>query len=84
MSIYHKPGERPFILPCSIFGGRSPKTGKKVGQRHRWDGMFGRCAFCGHSKDEVMSRPERCESTLDEVLARCNNADGVKGGGNGN
>lgn len=64
--IYHRLGERPFVLPCSIFGGRSPLTGKKVGERHRWsDGNGkGRCDFCGHYKDRVMStvQPEAAQS----------------------
>lgn len=58
---YHKPGERPHVRPCSLFGGRSPLTGKKVGERHRWedgDGK-GRCEFCGRYKDDVMSKPEK-------------------------
>lgn len=40
----------PFgIFPCSIMGGRSPKTGRPVGSRHRWSGgQWGRgmCLFC--------------------------------------
>ena len=57
MSIYHKPGERPFVLPCSIFGGRSPKTGKPVGQRHRWTRNF--CDFCGRHREDVLSKLQR-------------------------
>ena len=57
-SIYHKPGERPFVLPCSIFGGKSPITGKRVGERHRWSEGNGKgyCEFCGRYKDDVMSK----------------------------
>ena len=49
----------PYVLPCSIFGGRSPKTGKRVGERHRWDGEKwgeGRCVYCGRSLDEVLEK----------------------------
>ena len=58
MSIYHKPGERPFILPCSIFGGKSPATGKRVGSRHRWSEGNGKgyCEFCGRHRDDVLSK----------------------------
>ena len=69
MSIYHDPekGERPFVLPCSIFGGRSPITGKRVGQRHRWDN-YGRCDFCGRDKEAVLSHQKKPEKTLDEII----------------
>ncbi len=70
-SIYHKPGERPFVLPCSIFGGRSPITGNPVGARHRWSGGDGRgaCDFCGRYKEEVMSKPQAPNRTLDGVFS---------------
>lgn len=57
MSIYHDPakGERPFVIWCSVFGGRSPKTGKRVGERHRWTNDY--CDFCGRHRDAVMSKP---------------------------
>lgn len=70
MSIYHKPGERPFVVWC---GGRNPKTGRPVGMRHRWGGGAwgkGRCDFCGRYLDEVMSKPAPRELTLDEILAK--------------
>lgn len=55
--------QRPTVLPCSIFGGRSPKTGKPVGERHRWSG-----GSWGRSQSEFSHR------FLDEVLeSRPNN-----------
>jgi hypothetical protein len=48
------------VLPCSIFGGKSQKTGKPVGERHRWEGGAwgkGRCIFCGRFLDEVLKKP---------------------------
>lgn len=51
---------RPYVLPCSIFGGRSPKTGKPVGGRHRWNGGGwgkGTCDFCGKYLDQVIKKP---------------------------
>lgn len=58
-SYYHNAGERPFVLPCSIFGGTSPKTGMGVGQRHRWSEGAGKghCEFCGNYLEDVLSRP---------------------------
>ncbi len=69
MGIYHDPakGEKPFVLPCSIFGGRSPKTGKRVGERHRWS-RFGQCDFCGRYKEDVLSKPVPREKTLSEII----------------
>lgn len=55
--------QRPTVLPCSIFGGRSPKTGKPVGERHRWSGGAwgrGQCEFCHRFLDEVLeSKPNK-------------------------
>ena len=59
MSVTHKRGERPFVLACRGF---SPKTGKRVGERHRWSGPKwgeGRCEFCGRYLEDVTSKPER-------------------------
>lgn len=50
---------RPTVRPCSIFHGRSPLTGKRVGQRHRWSGPAwgqGRCLYCYRTIDEVLQR----------------------------
>jgi len=50
---------RKSVIPCRVFGGLSPKTGKLVWSRHRWDGGawgVGRCEFCGRSLDEVTRR----------------------------
>jgi len=50
----------PFgIFPCSVMGGRSPKTGRPVGSRHRWSGgQWGRgmCLFCFKSLEQC-ARP---------------------------
>jgi hypothetical protein len=57
---YHKPGSRPHVIGCGAFGGRSRKTGKPVGERHRWAGARwgeGRCEYCGHYLEEVQSKP---------------------------
>lgn len=53
---------RRMVLGCSVFGGRSQKTGKRVGQRHRWDGGAwgkGRCEFCYRTLSEVLDVPRR-------------------------
>ena len=50
-----------YIVACSVFGGRSPKTGKPVGSRHRWSGNKwgdGYCIFCNRQLEQV------CESWL--------------------
>lgn len=74
MSIYHDPekGEKPFVLGCSVFGGRNPKTGRRVGSRHQWElgNGRGRCNFCGNWKDGVMSHPKPKEMTLAEAIKR--------------
>jgi len=52
---------RPSVISCSVFGGRSPKTGRLVGERHRWGGGawgVGRCDFCGRYLDEVLEKPK--------------------------
>jgi hypothetical protein len=53
--------ERPHVIACSVLGGRSPKTGLRVGSRHRWSGGEwgkGRCDFCGRSLDQVLDKPK--------------------------
>lgn len=52
---------RPYVLPCSIFGGRSPKTGEPVGMRHRWPGAWGegRCIYCRRTLQEVLKKESR-------------------------
>ncbi len=65
--------QRPYVLPCRVFGGRSPKTGERVGTRHRWDGGKwgeGRCVYCGHSLEEVLKRQESIKRLL-MALCRC-------------
>ena len=52
---------RPIVISCRVFGGRSPKTGRPVGQRHRWSGGAwgkGDCEFCGRTLEEVQEKPE--------------------------
>lgn len=39
------------MRPCY---GRNPRTGKRVGSRHRWE--YGTCKFCGKFKDQVLTR----------------------------
>lgn len=54
--------QRPYVLPCSIFGGKSPRTGKPVGSRHRWSGGEwgkGACDYCGKYLDQVIKRVEQ-------------------------
>lgn len=41
------------MVPCSVFGGRSRKTGVPVGSRHRWIGD--QCDYCGRRRNDVMS-----------------------------
>lgn len=61
MPFYHDPskGERPHVVSCRLFGGRSPLTGKGVGERHRWSQGKGKgqCEFCGRFLDEVTTQP---------------------------
>jgi hypothetical protein len=48
---------RKHVIPCSVFGGRSSKTGLPVGERHRWSGGTwgkGPCEFCGRTLDQVL------------------------------
>lgn len=49
---------RPTTVSCAVFMGRSPKTGKLVGSRHRWNGGY-RCEFCHCTRDEVNSETFR-------------------------
>jgi len=53
---------RPTVVPCSVFRGRSQKTGKLVGERHRWDGGAwgrGRCVYCGRFLDQVQEKRDQ-------------------------
>lgn len=50
---------RPTVISCAVFGGRSQRTGLRVGSRHRWDGGAwgkGRCEFCGRTLEQVQER----------------------------
>lgn len=45
------------VIACSILGGRSPKTGKPVGRRHKWSGEKwgeGECIYCGRRLNDVL------------------------------
>lgn len=61
---------RPSVIACSVFGGRSPKTGLAVGERHRWGGGawgVGRCDFCGRYLADVLEKP-KTELSLDHTI----------------
>ena len=50
---------RPYVRHCY---GRSPKSGKPVGQRHRWSGKAwgeGRCIFCHRTLQDVLKKPDK-------------------------
>lgn len=62
---------RPSVISCSVFGGRSPLTGKRVGVRHRWDGGawgVGRCVFCGRYLEQVLEKPKK-DLSLEQAVA---------------
>jgi hypothetical protein len=62
---------RPSVISCSVFDGRSPRTGKRVGERHRWDGGawgIGRCVFCGNYLEQVLEKPKK-ELSLEQAIA---------------
>lgn len=55
------------MLPCSMFSGRSPKTGKKVGERHKWSGEKwgeGECIYCNRTLQEVLKAPIRRPTSI--------------------
>jgi hypothetical protein len=61
---------RPYVLSCGALGGRSPKTGNRVGVRHRWNGGAwgkGTCDFCGRTLSQVTVKPEPTP-TLEKAL----------------
>lgn len=63
---------RPHVIGCGALGGRNPKTGQPVGERHRWGGGKwgeGRCDFCGHYLEGVLAKPKR-EVSLEQAIAR--------------
>lgn len=52
--------KRPTVIPCSRFGGRSKRTGKRVGERHRWTGGEwgkGPCEYCDRYLSDVLEKP---------------------------
>lgn len=61
---------RPSVIKCSALGGTNPKTGRRVGERHRWGGGawgVGRCDFCGRYLEDVLEKPNS-ELTLAQAL----------------
>lgn len=62
---------RPAVISCRVFGGRSPLTGKPVGERHRWSGGAwgkGRCEFCGRYLEDVLEKPPKTPLTLAQAI----------------
>lgn len=62
---------RPSVVSCRVLGGRSPLTGKPVGERHRWSGGAwgqGRCEFCGRCLEDVLEKRVKSELTLDQAI----------------
>lgn len=49
-----------YVRTCN---GRSPKTGKRVGSRHRWLGGY-TCDFCGRTQDQVRCVPVQSKPVL--------------------
>ena len=61
------------MISCRVFGGRSPLTGKPVGERHRWSGGAwgeGRCEFCGRYLEDVLEKPQKPPLTLDQAIEK--------------
>jgi len=63
---------RPAVRGCF---GRNPKTGKNVGERHRWPNGWGKgsCEFCGKFLEDVLEKPGKAapaDLPLDVVLER--------------
>lgn len=51
---------RPAVISCSVFSGRNPLTGKRVGKRRRCGGGswgVGCCEFCGRNLSDVLEKP---------------------------
>lgn len=75
--------ERPDMRKCY---GKSPNSGKAVGERHRWLNGWGkgRCFFCGRYLDELLVKPKppaAADMPLDAVIERCTaGAHGTDGG----
>ncbi len=44
---------RTITRSCRAMGGRSQRTGKLVGSRHRWNGGY-MCVWCGNHRDTVV------------------------------
>jgi len=52
--------QRPSVISCRVFGGRSPSTGLTVGSRHRWPDGWGKgqCLFCGKYLEDVLEKKQ--------------------------
>lgn len=62
---------KPTVISCNVMGGRNPRTGERVGSRHRWSGGawgVGRCDFCGRYLDDVLEKPKQ-EISLDRAIS---------------
>jgi hypothetical protein len=62
---------RPTVIGCGALGGRSPRTGQPVGERHRWSGGAwgeGACIYCGRELEQVL-RKQEAELTVAQALA---------------
>lgn len=62
---------RRLVLSCGAMGGRSPKTGQPVGERHRWSGGAwgkGTCDFCGRMLNQVLEPKSWKVPTLEQAL----------------
>lgn len=71
--------ERPNMRKCY---GKSPNSGKPVGERHRWPSGWGNgfCLFCGRCLDDLLVKPKKpaaADLPLDAVIERCVDAAGV-------
>jgi hypothetical protein len=76
---------RPSVIPCSVFGGRSPKTGRRVGSRHRWGGDgerkgwgIGQCLFCFSTAEQVRKKGASASNQRGKSAAPLISADGFQ------
>lgn len=60
-------GEKPYVTGCY---GVNPRTGLKVGERHKWSegGGKGPCVYCGKYLEDAMSSAVKPEKTLDQII----------------
>lgn len=64
---------RPTIRKCY---GRNPRTGQGVGERHSWEGGWGkgRCRFCYRYLEDLVEKPSAPATKdlpLDAAVERC-------------